>query len=130
MNFPRTYFEFEDVRPGEEEGQGILGKIFISIAGGILIPMELNQNILQFLTEKELLRFEMVSKTAEMVVKHCHALLYDAIHERIGELLVELNIGQSRRQVNEQKFKVGNRVRIYGGGGVCEGYPKICVLRS
>jgi hypothetical protein len=56
----------------------------------------------------------MVSKTAEMVVEHCHALLYDAIHERIGESLIELNIDQSRMLVNEHTFKVGNRVRIYG----------------
>ena len=56
----------------------------------------------------------MVSKTAELVVKHCHALLYDAIHEQISELLVELNIDQSSMRVNEHKFKVGNHVRIYG----------------
>ena len=60
----------------------------------------------------------MVLKTAEMVVEHCHALLYDAIHERIEELRIELNISLNWRQVNEHKFKVGNRVRIYGGGGV------------
>ena len=76
----------------------------------------INQNILQFLTGKELLRFKMVSKKAEMIVKHCHALMYDAIHEQIDDLLYELNIVQSRRrdQVNEHKFKVGNRVQIRG----------------
>ena len=95
-------------------------RIFVLNAGGILIPKELNQNIVQFLTGKDFLRFKMVSKTAEMAVKHFHALLYDAIHEQIGELLVELNIDQSRRQdqVNEHKFKAGNHVRIYGGGEV------------
>ena len=60
----------------------------------------------------------MVSKTAEMVVKHCRALLYGAIHEQIGDLRIEINISQNWRQVNEHKFKVGNRVHIYGGGGV------------
>ncbi len=54
-----------------------------------------------------------------MIVEHCHALMYDAIHEQIEDLLDELNIDQSRRrdQVNEHKFKVGNRLRIHGGGG-------------
>ena len=77
----RTYFGVEDVRPGEEESQWISDEIFVSNAGGISIPKELNQNILQFLTGKDLLRFERVLKTAEMVIEHCHALTYDAIHE-------------------------------------------------
>jgi hypothetical protein len=33
VNFPRTYFEVEDVRPGEEEGQAISEEIFVSTAG-------------------------------------------------------------------------------------------------
>jgi hypothetical protein len=65
---PRTYFEVKDVRPGEDELQWISDEIFVSTAGGILIPKELNQNILQFLTGKDLLRFKMVSKKAKMIV--------------------------------------------------------------
>ena len=55
-----------------------------------------------------------------MIVKHCHALMYDPIHEQIDDLLNELNIVQSgrRNQVNEHKFKVGNHVRVHGQGGV------------
>ena len=62
----------------------------------------------------------MVSKKAKMIVEHCHALIYDAIHERLRDLLDELNIDWSRRhvQVNEHKFKAGNCVRIHGQGGV------------
>ena len=56
----------------------------------------------------------MVSKTVGWVVENCKALMYDAIHEQIGELFTN----RSRRQVNEHKFKVTNCVRIYGGGGV------------
>ena len=117
---PRTHFEVEDVRPSEDELEWISDKIFVSTAGGISIPKELNRNILQFLTGKDLLRFEMVSKKAEMIVEYCHALTYDALHERIGNLLNELNINWSRRhvQVNEHKFKAGNRVHIHGQGGV------------
>jgi hypothetical protein len=89
VNFPRTYFEVEDVRPSEEEGQAISEEIFVSTAGGISIPKDLNQTILQFLTGNELLRVGMVSKTAEMVVAYCHALMYDAIHEQIGELNID-----------------------------------------
>ena len=55
-------------------------------------------------------------KKAEMIVKHCHALMYDAIHERIEDLLNELNIAPGRRrdQGNEHKLKVGNRLRVHG----------------
>jgi hypothetical protein len=62
----------------------------------------------------------MVSKKAEMIVEHCHALIYDAIHKQLGDLLDELNIDRSRRhvQINEHKFKAGSRVRIHGQGGV------------
>jgi hypothetical protein len=111
----------KDVRPSEDELQWILDEIFVSTADGVSIPKELNQNILQFLTWKELLRFEMASKKAEMIAEHCHAhaFMYDAIHEQINDLLNELNIDRSRwwDQLNEHKFKVGNRVRVHGGGG-------------
>jgi hypothetical protein len=42
--------------------------------------------------------------------------MYDAIHERIEDLLDKLNIVPHRRrdQVNEHKFKVGNRLRVHG----------------
>ena len=46
--FLRTYFEVKDVRPGEEELQAISHKIFVSNAGRISIPKELNRNILQY----------------------------------------------------------------------------------
>ena len=59
---PRNYFEVEDIRPGEDELQWISDKIFVSTAGGISIPKELNHFFLQFLTGNELLRFAMVSK--------------------------------------------------------------------
>ncbi len=113
---PRTYFEVKDIRPGEEEMQCITDEIFVSTAGGISIPKELNRNILQFLTGKDLLRFAMVSKKAKMIVNHCHALINDATHERIKDLLDELNIAPCRRreQVNEHKFKVGNCLRVHG----------------
>jgi hypothetical protein len=42
VNFPRTYFKVEDVRPGEEELQAISDEIFVSTAGGTSIPKELN----------------------------------------------------------------------------------------
>ncbi len=42
--------------------QCITDKNFVLTAGGISIPRELNQNILQFFRGKDLLRFVMVSK--------------------------------------------------------------------
>ncbi len=41
--FPRTYFEVEDIRPGEDELSGVTDKIFESTAGGITILKALNQ---------------------------------------------------------------------------------------
>ena len=113
---PRTYFEVEDIRPGEDELPDIMDKIFVSTSGKISVPKELNQNILQFLMGKDLLRFAMVSKKANMIIEHCHALMYDAIHEGIKDLLDELNFNWSwrQRQVNKHKLKVGNRVRVRG----------------
>jgi hypothetical protein len=49
---PRTYFEVEDIRPGEDELPDITDKIFVLTAGNISVPKELNQNILRFLTGK------------------------------------------------------------------------------
>jgi hypothetical protein len=58
----------------------------------------------------------MVSKKAEMIVEHSHALMYDAIHERIEDLLDELKLswGWKQGQVNEHKFRVGNCVQVRG----------------
>jgi hypothetical protein len=114
--FPRTYFEVEDIRPGEDELSGVTNKVFESTAGGLIIPKVLNQKILQYLSGKDLLRFSMASKKAEMIVEHCHALMYDAIHERIDDLLEELQLsrGWKQGQMNEHKYKVGNCVRVRG----------------
>jgi hypothetical protein len=98
MPFPKTYFEVEDIRPGEDELSGVTDKIFESTAGGLTIPKALNRKILQYLLGKDLLRFSMASKNAEMIVKHCHALMYDAIHERIEYLLKELKLSRGWKQ--------------------------------
>ena len=79
--FPRTYFE--------AEFPGVAVDIFESTTGGLTIPKELNRKILQYLPGKDLLKFSMVSKKAEMIVKHGHVLMYDAIHEQIGDLVGE-----------------------------------------
>ena len=113
---PRTYFEVEDIRPGEDEMSWITDEIFVSTAGGISVPKVLNRKNLQYLMGTDLLRFSMVSKTAEMIVEHCHVFMYDAIHDGIKDLLDELKFSRSwrQRQVNEHKFKVGNCVRVRG----------------
>ncbi len=63
-----------------------------------------------------IIRISSLSKKAKMIVKHCHAFMYDAIHELIKDLLDELNIapGRRREQVNKHKFKVGNRLQVHG----------------
>ena len=87
--FPRTYFEVEDIRPSEDELSGVTDEIFESTTGRLTIPKVLNRKILKYLSGKDLLRFSMASKKAEMIVEHCHALIYDAIHERIKDLVKE-----------------------------------------
>ena len=91
-SLPLTYFEVEDVRPNESQEQA---NLVIFVSRGISIPGELNQNILKFLTGKDLLRVAMVSRTVEQVVKKCRALLFYAIFEQIGDF-----VGQNGRQVN------------------------------
>jgi hypothetical protein len=99
---PRVYFEVKDVRPDENQGQANSVAIFGSrCPGGVSIPKELNQNILQFLTGKDLLRFARVSPVIHRVVKMNTALLFDAIRERINEF-VDPNGG---RRVNLQRFR-------------------------
>jgi hypothetical protein len=127
--FPRTYFEVEDIRPSEDEFSGFTVEIFESTTSGLTIPKELNRKILQYLLGKDLLRFAMASKKAEMIVEYCNALMYDAIHKRIKDLVEELRSsrGWKEGQPNEQKFKVDNCVQV---GGVENGYvvrvtPKI-----
>jgi hypothetical protein len=119
---PRVYFEIEDVRPDEDQGQANSVAIFGSrrsrTPGGISIPRELNQNILQFLTGRDLLRFARVSLAIHRVIKMNKALLFDAIRERIDEF-ADPNGG---RQVNLQRFRKFNRVRIDGNGGWIDGY--------
>jgi len=107
VNLPRTYFEVEDVRPHESEGQA---NLVIFVLRGISIPGELNQNILKFLTGKDLLRVAKVSKTVERVIRKCKALLFDAIHEQIDEFVDQ----NGRQQVNLHGFKKKNCVRVCG----------------
>jgi hypothetical protein len=95
--------------------------MFESTTSGLTIPKELNQKILQYLPGKDLLRFAMALKKAEMIVEYCHALMYDAIHKRIKDLVEELRSsrGWKEGQPNKHKFKVGNCVQV---GGVENGY--------
>jgi len=116
-SLPRTYFEVKDVRPNENQGQVKLAAIFVSTPRGVSVPGELNQGILQFLTGRDLLRFVRVSKAAYRVVRHCWALLFDAVYEQIDDF-----IGQNGRQVNSHGFKKKNRVRVNVNGELVDGY--------
>jgi hypothetical protein len=114
VSFQRTYFEVEDIRPGEDELSKYTFEIFESIDGGLTIPKELNRKILQYLPGKNLLRFSMASKRALWNVEFSHALMYDAIHKQIDDLVEELRLsrGWTQRQPNEHKYRVGNCVRV------------------
>ncbi len=64
VSCPRTYFEVKDIRPGEDELSEYAFEIFESFDGRLTILKELNRKILQYLPEKDLLRFSMASKRA------------------------------------------------------------------
>jgi hypothetical protein len=116
-SLPRTFFEVEDVRPDENQGQVNLAAIFVSTPRGVLVPGELNQCILQFLTGKDLMRFVIISKAAYRVVRYCWALLFDAVYEQIDDF-----VGQNGKQVNSDGFKKKNRVRVNVNGVLVDGY--------
>ena len=149
VSCPRTYFEVEDIRPGEDElpdniydifetagirippvlnrrimkylsGEDLL-KIDLernSIIGGVvMIPEVLNRKILQYLPGKDLLKFAQVSKKALLSVEFSHALIFDAIHERIEDLRsnqgwMQMQGWAQRPRANEHKYRVGNCVRF------------------
>ncbi len=71
----------------------------------------------------------MASKRALWNVEFSHSLMYDAIHERIEDLVEELRSsrGWTQRQPNEHKYRVGNcvRVRNFENGYVVQVTPKI-----
>ena len=106
---PRTYFEVDDVRPHEDELPEYTFEIFEN--QGLTIPKELNRKILQYLPGKDLLNFSRASKKAFWNVEFSHALMYDAIHERINDLVKVL---PKKRHQNEHKFRVGNCVQVKG----------------
>ena len=117
INLPLIYFEVEDVRPDENEGQdvdeneGQENSSSVLNSGGVSVPGELVQGILRFLTGKELLRFAGASKATFQVVARCKALRFDAIRERIDNLVDSLS-DRGRRQANLRRFKEKNRVRV------------------
>ena len=119
---PRTYFKVEDVRPGEDELQCITDEIYCCIDCWWNINSKGIKPEYSPVFDGE--RFAQVRdgfKKGRNDRQACHALICDAIHEQLRDLLDELNIGWSRRhvvQVNEHKFKAGNRVRVHGQGGV------------
>ena len=157
---PRTYFEVEDIRPGEDELPDNTYDIFETPDGGLRLPPVLNRKILQYLSEeddlvycnmclerndisiltippvlnrkilqylpgKDLLKFSQVSKKALLSVEFSHALMFDAIHERIEDL--RSNQGWAQRpRTNEHKYRVGNcvRVRDMENGYVVHATPK------
>jgi hypothetical protein len=112
--FPRTYFEADNIRPGEDEVSEYTFEIFES-TNGLRIPKELNRKILQCLPGKDLLRFSMASKKAFWNVEYSYALMYDAIHKRIEDLAEDLKSrnGWMQRHPNEHKFRVGNCVQVH-----------------
>jgi hypothetical protein len=76
---------------------------------GITIRKGLNWKILQYLPGKDLLRFSKASKKAFWNMEFSHALMYDAIHKWINDLVKVL---PSKRHQNEHKFRVGDCVQV------------------
>ncbi len=83
VNLPRTYFEVEDVRLAEGQGQDQMSQAVI----WKMLPREINTNVLKFLSGKELGTFKVISKGAESSVKIIKVLLFDAIREQLDDIL-------------------------------------------
>ncbi len=76
-----------------------------------LIPGELNENVLKFLSAKELVGFKSVCKNAKSTVKNDKGLLFDAIREQLDKIIEECGF---ESVPNAFKFKVKNRVHLGG----------------
>jgi hypothetical protein len=74
-DFLRAYFEIQNVRSVEVQYEVRVTAIWSSVHG------ELNGNILQFLSRKELIGFKSVSKSTKRAVKNKKGKIFDTIGE-------------------------------------------------
>jgi hypothetical protein len=73
VDFPRTYFEVQNVRPAE-------GQYDVSVmAIWSLVPRDLNGIILKFLSGKELIGFKSVSKRTKSAAKSEKGKIFETI---------------------------------------------------
>jgi hypothetical protein len=106
---PIKRFEVQDVRP--IEGQYHVNTT--AIWG--LIPRELNGNVLNFLSTKELVRFESICKNAKSTIKSEKRLLFDAIREQLDKIIEECGFESVPNAFN---FRVKNCVCLGALGPV------------
>ena len=110
LDLPRTYFEVDDVRPHEDELPEYTFEIFEN--QGLTIPKELNRKILQYLSGKDLLNFSRASKKAFWNVEFSHALMYDAIHERINDLVKRSCLRRGTKTNTNLEWEIVCKLRV------------------
>jgi hypothetical protein len=90
------------VRPDE-------GQYHVNVAAiWLLVPGELNGNILKLFSGKELIGFKSVSMSAKRAIKSEKGLIFNTIRKQLEEIIKE---GQFRSVHDEHKFKVKNQVK-------------------
>ena len=115
---PKIFFEVDDDRPDDSQGQENL--IVVFSAGALLIPTTLDYNVLEYLKGSDLRMLVRVSTAARLDVWECKALLFDAIRVRID--ILRPDTPNRRRQVNKHGFKKKNRVEVVEGGERLNGF--------
>ncbi len=80
-------------------------------------PIEVNDNILEYLTPKELIKFKGVSKKANEFIKENKVLHFNKTLERLDEIIKGFTKGRNNDDENDCKFVPKNRVRFKGSGG-------------
>ena len=79
--------------------------------------IEVNDNILEYLTPKELIKFKGVSKTAKEFIEENKVLRFNKTLERLDEIIKGFTKGRNKNDENDHKFVPKNRVRFKGSGG-------------
>jgi hypothetical protein len=102
-DIPRMYFEVQNLRPDNSQYD-------VSVTGMWLsVPGELNENVLKFLSGKELIRFKSVSKSAKSAYESKRGKIFNRIGEQLDKIIKDR---QLRSVPNENKFKVKNWLKF------------------
>ena len=118
---PKIFFEVDDKRPDDSDGQENPAVMFTT--GSLAIPLELNGNVLKFLAGEDLLSVAGVSEVTSLAVWDYKGLLFDAVRAQLDGLReFPVSLSRTQRGVNLHGFKKKNRVSSEIDGVWVDGY--------